>query len=141
MEIFKNTINPIKQEITRYAHRVRAGFPSPADDYQEAALDLNEYLVRHPSATYFVRAEGDSMKGCGINNGDLLVVDRSLTFCHGDIVIASIGGELTCKTLNVRDRELSSANPDYPPIPIPEDMELVIEGVVIFSVTQHRCSL
>src|SRR5471030_2397814 len=84
-----------------FAARVPAGFPSPADDYIERSLDLNEHLIRHPAATFFVRASGDSMTG-SIHSGDLLVVDRSLEAADGSVVIAVIDGELTVKRLRRR---------------------------------------
>lgn len=118
---------------------VPAGFPSPADDYLQKALDLNEHLIKRPSATYFVRVQGDSMMGAGIHDGDLLIVDRSLMPNHGEIVIAALNGELTCKALDRHRRQLVAANPEYPPIPV-DNMELVIEGVVIASIRYHRCS-
>jgi len=82
---------------------VRAGFPSPADDYVETQLDLVEHLIHHPSATYYIRVKGDSMQGLGIDDGDLLIVDRSLEPKHGYTVIAAVDGELTCKRLEQRD--------------------------------------
>ena len=80
------------------AARRCAGFPSPAEQYLEPPLDLNELLVKRPAATFFVRVEGDSMIGAGIRDKDLLVVDRSLTPANGDIIIASVDGEFTVKT-------------------------------------------
>ena len=85
----------------RVAGSVVAGFPSPAEQYLEPPLDLNALLVKRPAATYFVRVEGDSMINAGINPGDLLVVDRSLTPVDGDIIIASVDGEFTVKRLRV----------------------------------------
>ncbi|MBU2887515.1 translesion error-prone DNA polymerase V autoproteolytic subunit [Gilvimarinus agarilyticus] len=124
-----------------FTHRVRAGFPSPADDYIEQPLDLNEHLIRHPAATYYARAQGDSMLQLGIYDGDLLVVDRSLEPSHGDVVIAALNGELTCKVLDKRYGRLLSGNDDFPPIACTGDNELVIEGVVIASIRYHRvCS-
>ena len=123
-----------------FSHSVRAGFPSPADDYLELPLDLNEHVIQHPAATYYVRAQGDSMLRLGIHNGDLLVVDRALEAVHGDVVIAALDGELTCKVLDLRLRRLLSGNDLFPPIPVGEDAELVIEGVVTHSIRYHRCS-
>jgi DNA polymerase V len=80
---------------------VVAGFPSPAEQYLEPPLDLNELLIKRPAATYFVRVEGDSMIGAGIHDGDLLVVDRSLRPASGDIIIASVDGDFTVKTLRM----------------------------------------
>ena len=112
--------------------RVEAGFPSPADDYIERSLDLNEHVIKHPSATYFVRASGDSMNGAGIFNGDLLIVDRSLEPVHGKVVIAEVDGQLTVKRLaKLKDRfSLQSENTNYPPIELQEGNEVVVWGVV-----------
>lgn len=115
-----------------YSSRVQAGFPSPADDYIEAQLDLNQFLIKHPAATFFVRAEGESMIGAHIQSGDLLIVDRSIEPSHGKIVIAAINGELTVKRLIQRQQHifLQAENPEFPLIPIQEHTELVIWGVV-----------
>ena len=96
-----------------YAGGVSAGFPSPADDYLEGALDLNEHLVREPAATFFVRARGDSMVGAGIHDGDLLVVDRSEEARNDSVVIASINGELTVKRYVRRDGQVW-LDPEHP---------------------------
>ena len=114
-----------------YSSRVPAGFPSPADDYLENYLDLNTYLVKRPSSTFFVKAEGNSMVNAGILNGAVLVVDRSVTAKHNDIVIAALDGQLTCKILDEKTRALRSANPDFAPILISEGSELEIIGVVM----------
>lgn len=82
-----------------FSERVPCGFPSPAQDYVEDRLDLNKLLIKHPSATYFIKVSGESMRDAGISDGDLLVVDRSLSAVHGDIVIAAIAGEFTVKEL------------------------------------------
>jgi DNA polymerase V len=119
-------------ELVLYGTRVAAGFPSPADDYVEGRLDLNQHLIRHPAATFFVRASGDSMLGAGIHPGDLLVVDRSLEPTHGKVVIAVVDGELTVKRLDIRDGRvrLLAENDRYPPIVFAENMDLQIWGVV-----------
>ena len=88
-------------ERAKVSGSVVAGFPSPAEQYLEPPLDLNELLVRRPAATYFVRVEGDSMVGAGIRDGDLLVVDRSLRPADGDVIIASVDGDFTVKTLRL----------------------------------------
>ena len=115
-----------------YGARVPAGFPSPAEDHVEGRLDLNEHLIRHPAATFFVRASGDSMLGAGIHPGDLLVVDRSLEPAHGKVVIAVVDNELTVKRLEVRDGRvrLLAENDRYPPIACAEGADLQIWGVV-----------
>ncbi len=112
--------------------RVEAGFPSPADDYMEGSLDLNEHVIKHPSATYFVRASGDSMTGAGIFDGDLLIVDRSLEPVHGRIAIVEMDGQLTVKRLfKLKGRFLlESENVSYPPIELQEENEVVVWGVV-----------
>ena len=92
-------------ERAKVSGSVAAGFPSPAEQYLEPPLDLNELLVRRPAATYFVRVEGDSMVGAGIRDGDLLVVDRSLRPADGDVIIASVDGDFTVKTLRLGKRE------------------------------------
>lgn len=117
-----------------FSASVAAGFPSPADDYIEAGLDLNEYLVRHPSSTFLARASGDSMTRAGILDGALLVVDKSLTPKNGSVVIAAVNGELTCKILDVEHRLLRAANPSYPSISLDDDTDLLIEGVVVHAI-------
>ncbi len=117
-----------------FSSSVPAGFPSPADDYIEAGLDLNEYLVKHPSATFLARASGDSMTKAGILDGALLVVDKSITPKTGHIVIAAINGELTCKILDIEHRLLRAANPSYPSVSLNEDLDLLIEGVVVHAI-------
>ena len=123
-----------------FASGVAAGFPSPSDDYIEKSLDLNEHLIKHPAATFYARANGSSLVGRGIYDGDILVVDRSVKATHGAIVVAALDGQLTCKILDLHRRCLESANPNMKPIPIPENADLVIEGVVIHSIRQHVCA-
>jgi DNA polymerase V len=112
--------------------RVSAGFPSPADDYLDGRLDLNQHLVKHPAATFFVRASGDSMIGAGIHSGDILVVDRSLEPGTNSVVIAVINGDLTVKRILRTGGKLYLApeNPRYRPIEIREGMEFEVWGVV-----------
>ena len=115
-----------------YSSKVRAGFPSPADDYIETYLDLNGRYIQHPSATFFVIASGDSMKDVGIQTGDMLVVDRHVEAVHGNIVIAALNGELTVKRLSkIGGRvQLVPENKHYVAIDITDDHDLVIWGVV-----------
>lgn len=121
-----------KVSIPLYTSKVRAGFPSPADDYIECRLDLNEHLIQHPSATFFVKAEGDSMIHAGIQSGDMLIVDKSIEPTHGKIVIAAIDGELTVKRLSRQNNrvKLLAENPNYPTIDITDEQNFVIWGVV-----------
>ena len=121
-----------RMEIPFLGNAVMAGFPSPAEQYVERPLDLNELLVARPAATYFVRAEGDSMEGVGIRSGDLLVVDRSLEPWDRAVVIACVDGEFTVKTFR-KGRggvRLEAANPAYKPIRFKDGMELRVFGVV-----------
>lgn len=116
------------------------GFPSPADDYVDRVLNLDELVVKNPDATYFVRARGDSMIGAGIHDGDVLVVDRSREVEHRDIVVAVVSGELTVKRFHVKAWwggrvarvHLLAENPDYPPIEVTPEMELTVWGVVTY---------
>lgn len=114
---------------------VQCGFPSPAADYVEQRIDLNELLVAHPSSTYFVKAAGDSMIEAGISDGDLLVVDSSRTAEHGDIVIAAVEGEFTVKRLQLRPTvQLIPMNSAYNPIIVGSEDTLDVFGVVNFIV-------
>ena len=114
---------------------VQAGFPSPAEDYVDRKLDLNELCVRNPAATFFVRVAGESMVEAGINDGDILVVDRSLEAKHGDVVIAVIDGELTVKRLEKRAGRfvLVPANSDFAVIELDEGSDCEVWGVVRWS--------
>lgn len=120
-------------ELPLYLAAVQAGFPSPADDFIDKTLDLNEYLIRHPAATFFVRVAGDSMIGAGMHPGDILVVDRAIEPAGNRIVIAAVGGELTVKRIRAERGRLFLApeNPDYPAIEITEDTDFEIWGVVV----------
>jgi len=116
-----------------YSSRVEAGFPSPADDHAEQKLDLNEHLIKHPAATFFVKASGFSMINAGINPNDILVVDRSIEPTHGKIVIAALDGELTVKRLSKKKDKvlLVPENYDFQPIDITNKENVIIWGVVI----------
>jgi DNA polymerase V len=124
--------------IPGFISKVPAGFPSPAEDYMDRALDLNEHLIKHPSATFYCRVSGESMQDVGIFDGDLLIVDRAVQPVQGDVVLASINGELTCKILDIKSKRLLASNKLYPPINIQEDAEFSVEGVVLFSIRHHR---
>ena len=119
---------------------VQAGFPSPADDHMENSLDLNEHLVSNPAATFFVRVRGNSMRDAGIQGGDILVVDRSITPGNGQIVIAMLDGEFTVKRLSQRGSRvfLEAENTDFAPIEIHESQELTLWGVVTFVIHPAR---
>ncbi len=113
--------------------RVAAGFPSPADDYVEVGIDLNEQLIRHPTSTFFLRVSGESMLGAGIHHGDLLVVDRSLDPRPGRVVVAVLDGEFTLKRLVQHQGRLrlEAANPAYPPLELHRCGDVQIWGVAI----------
>ena len=115
-----------------FESRVPAGFPSPAADYEEDRLDLNRYLIKHPAATFFVRAVGDSMIGAGIHCGDLLIVDRSLEPKDKSVVIAVIDGELTVKRIRIEKKKitLEPENKSYSIRRITEDTDFQVWGVV-----------
>lgn len=119
-----------------YGSKVRAGFPSPVDDYIEDRLDLNAHLIQHPAASFFVTASGDSMRNAGIHSGDLLIVDKSIQAAHDHIVIAAINGELTVKRLSRADGRvrLMPENDEFEPIDISDEDELVIWGVVTYVI-------
>jgi DNA polymerase V len=113
--------------------KVSAGFPSPAADYEDARLDINDYLVRNPVSTFFFAVEGDSMQGAEIFDGDILVVDRSVRARHGHIVIAFINGERLVKRLHRRGGRVAlvAENPIYPALEIQDGMDLEVWGVVV----------
>ncbi|WP_026261538.1 LexA family protein [Kiloniella laminariae] len=115
-----------------YASKVPAGFPSPAEDYMEGRLDLNERLIQHPHATFLLKVSGDSMIGAGIMPGGMLVVDRSIEPVHGKIVIAVLDGQLTVKRLHKKHGviRLMPENNQYRPITISDEQDLEIWGVV-----------
>ena len=122
-----------------FSDLVQCGFPSPAADYVEQRIDLNQLLIQHPSATYFVQASGDSMIGGGISDGDLLRVDRAITASHGDIIIAAVDGEFTVKKLQLRPTvQLIPMNSAYSPITISSEDTLDVFGVVIHVVKAMR---
>jgi len=120
-------------------HRISAGFPSPATDYAEEGLDLNEYLVRRKSSTFLFTVKGDSMVGSSIEDGDKVVVDRSLRPHHNDIVVAVVDTEYTIKRLYKRNGkvELRPDNPAYQPITFNDGAELQVWGVVVGVVRRY----
>lgn len=129
-------ITPI--HLPLFIHKVAAGFPSPADDYIEGRLSLDEHLIHHKEATFFVRAKGNSMDGAGIFDGDILVVDKSLTPSSGDIVIAVVDGDLTVKRL-IRRGETVTLQPEnkrFKEIEFKEGQELQVWGVVTSSIKE-----
>lgn len=122
-----------------YLDRISAGFPSPADDYIEAELDLNKLMVRNPSDTFMVRVNGDALSGAGILDGDVLVVDRSIGPRHGMIVVAVVNGEMCVRRLNRKSGGwvLDSENKDFQPLRIRQGQDLEIWGVVTGMVRKY----
>lgn len=121
------------------AFPVSAGFPSPADDYIESRIDLNQHLIRHPAATFFVRVSGDSMTGAGIQNGDLLIVDRAAECVSGCIVVARIENEFTLKRVRKEGNRvfLVPENQSYSTIEVKEGTDFEIWGRVVGSVREY----
>jgi len=139
LEIYRNL--PVKEDLyPLFSTRISAGFPSPADDYIENALDLNEHLIKHPAATFFVRVTGESMTGAGISSGDLLIVDRAVTALNNSIIVAVLNGEFTVKRLIKRGSSihLFPENPAYEPVEIKNGSEFEVWGVVIHVIHSMR---
>ena len=138
MKFIAASLEPGVMTLPLFTERCAAGFPSPAADYTEAVLDLNEYCIRHRASTYFVRAIGNSMTDIGLNSGDLMVVDKAEKPVHGDIVIAEMEGEFTVKRLLLTPRPvLQPMNPAYPALhPDPETLQIF--GVVTAFIHKTR---
>lgn len=116
------------------------GFPSPADDYLEERLDLNKYLIKHPAASYYARAEGDSMIGAGIFHNDMLIIDKAIEEVKDRVIVAWLNGEFTVKRYIVDSRlgrvYLVPENPEYYPHEITPEMDFMIWGVVTYNIHQ-----
>ncbi len=117
---------------------IKAGFPSPAQDYMTESIDLNRELIRHPATTFYARAVGNSMTGCGIDDGDLLVIDKAIEPQEGNIVVAFVDGEFTLKRFHRDGAEqciwLMPANEDYPPIKVTPENDFIIWGVLTYNI-------
>ena len=139
IEVLRVNEDPIKQLIPIFTSRVQAGFPSPADDHLEDTLDLNTHLIHHKEATFFVKAQGESMIGAGIHQGDILIVDKSLSPKSGKIVIAVVDGEFTVKRLHKYKGNitLKAENSEFEDIKIKGTDELIIWGVVTSVIHQY----
>ena len=111
---------------------IKAGFPSPAQDYVEQGIDLNKVLIKHPASTFLARVDGDSLYEAGILNGDIVIIDKSLEPREGCKVVACIDGEYVMKTIRLGKNVfyLVPENPDYPTITVTPDQQFVIWGVV-----------
>ena len=148
MSISMSEIKLIKGEFKEkldllFAPGVKAGFPSPAEDYLHESLDFNRDLIRHPEATFYGRVAGDSMQDAGICEGDIAVIDRSVEPQDGDVIVAYINGEFTIKFLDLTHRkdgyiELRPANKKYSPIRIDENDSFEVWGVVVGTIKSWK---
>ena len=134
----------IQEEETLYPQmaqsEIHAGFPSPATDYMTQAIDLNKELVKHPAATFYGRVVGDSMIDDGVEEGDILVIDKALEARDGDMAVCFVDGEFTLKRLKFHDDGLSlvPANPKYPVIEVTEGVDFMMWGVVTYIIKKVR---
>ncbi|MDR3058933.1 MAG: translesion error-prone DNA polymerase V autoproteolytic subunit [Prevotella sp.] len=139
LELFK--VNPQSNIHLPFADEgIQAGFPSPAQDYLEISIDLNRELIRNPSSTFLAHVKGDSMQDAGIEDGDILVIDKSLEAKNGDTVVFFLDGDFTIKTLKVEKDSvyLIPANPEFQPIRVTEENNAMIWGVVTYSIHNHK---
>lgn len=139
LEIYRAEINtelslPIADE------GIKAGFPSPAQDFMDLAIDLNKELVRHPASTFYGRVRGDSMQDAGVYDGDILIIDKSLEPRNGDMAVCFVDGEFTIKYIKIEKEIvwLTPANDSYSPIKITEDNDFLIWGIVTYSIKKQR---
>lgn len=119
---------------------IRAGFPSPAQDYLQQAIDLNKELIRHPASTFYGRVVGDSMSGEGIEEGDILVIDKSLELTDDDLAVCFIDGEFTVKRVRLEQDAayLIPSNPKYPTIKVTADNNFLVWGIVTYTIKKNR---
>lgn len=119
---------------------IRAGFPSPAQDYLEQAIDLNKELIRHPASTFYGRVAGDSMRDEGIEEGDILVIDKSLELMDDDLAVCFIDGEFTVKRVRLEPDSawLIPSNPNYPLIKVTPENDFIVWGIVTYTIKKNR---
>ena len=121
---------------------IRAGFPSPAQDYVGETIDLNRDLIRHPASTFYGRVVGDSMSGEGITEGDILVIDKSIEPEDGDLAVCCLYGDFTLKHIKIDRRTrrlyLMPSNSAYKPIEVTPDNEFMMWGVVLYTIKSNR---
>lgn len=132
--------NSTALEIPLFLEKIRAGFPSPAQDYVEGAIDLNRELIRHPSSTFYGRVSGDSMKDAGLFDGDIVVVDKSINPRDGDMAVCCIDGEFTIKFIKIEkgDIWLIPANEAFQPIRVTSENDFIVWGIVTYSIKNHN---
>ena len=123
-------------ELPLFELRIPACFPSPGDDYADKKLDLNEFLIKHPAATFLVKVSGNSMKDAGIHDGDTLIVDRALEATDKSIVVAIINGDFTVKRIHMKENKvyLVAENTNYSPIEVTPEMSFEVWGVVAYVI-------
>ena len=145
---FQQLITPLRRKLSPLSlpianESISAGFPSPADDYLDIGIDLNEQLIRNPESTFFLRVSGHSMTNAGINDGDLVIIDRSIDPTPAHIVVAIVEGNFTLKRLTLRDEKLylEAANSDYSPIDITLYQDVQIWGVAIYSIHNLKSNI
>lgn len=133
------SITDSNTEIPLASSGVKAGFPSPAGDYIEESIDLNKFVIKNKSATFYARVDGSSMEPI-LRDGDLIVIDRSLAPSSNDIVLCYIDGDFTVKTVQKTPNAiyLIPANPAYDPIEVTPDNNFIVWGVITFSIRKHR---
>lgn len=119
---------------------IRAGFPSPAQDYMELAIDLNKELIKHPASTFYGRVVGDSMKEEGIEEGDILVIDKSLEIMDGDLAVCFLDGEFTVKRVRLETEViwLVPSNVKYPLIKVTKENDFIVWGIVTYTIKKNR---
>lgn len=139
LEIFRAEVNtelslPIADD------GIKAGFPSPAQDFMDLALDLNKELVRHPASTFYGRVRGDSMQDAGVYDGDILIIDKSLEPRNGDMAVCFVDGEFTIKYIKIEKDIvwLIPANDSYNPIKVTEENDFLVWGIVTYCITKIR---
>lgn len=137
MDIFSPQTHKDK---VRLVEGIRAGFPSPAEDFAEPTLDLNRYVIKNPASTFYARITGDSMIGADIHDGDIVVIDKSLEPQDGNIAVCFIDGEFTLKQIKVEKEKLllMPANPQFHPIEITEDNHFVVWGIVTYVIKELK---
>ncbi len=125
-----------KQELELYSNQIPAGFPSPADDFLEKRLDLNDYLIKNKTATFLIKVRGNSMIKAGIFNEDILIIDRSVEPVEGKIILGILNGEFTVKRIVMNGKQLllMPENDEFEPIVVTEEMDFQIWGVVTFAI-------
>ena len=141
IQLIKGTFE--EQLELQFAPGIKAGFPSPAQDYLRESLDFNRDLIAHPEATFYGKVDGDSMEDAGINDGDIAVIDRSAEPQNGDVIVAYVNNEFTIKFLDLTHREegyieLRPANKKYKPIRIDENDNFEVWGVVVWTIKNWK---